>query len=219
MTTETSYALTRPAYVGQSHLVATDLPLVSSFYPVHARPHGDREGAERRGARREPAATPDADDGQQGADRAAQCGSPFDTAFLMPNRTRDLPAGRAMRPITTSALDGASDHLVERSHSISPIPKATASRSTPTGPEHEAWNFHQDGQVETATIRLDLQALYVQCARGRLGGGARPTARAIGHIHLQVGDIPQADALRSRRPRPEADGALSRRAASSATGG
>ena len=32
MTTEPSYALTRPAYVSQSHLVVADLPLVSSFY-------------------------------------------------------------------------------------------------------------------------------------------------------------------------------------------
>lgn len=32
MTTETSYALTRPAYIDQSHLVVTDLALVSGFY-------------------------------------------------------------------------------------------------------------------------------------------------------------------------------------------
>ncbi len=55
------------------------------------------------------------------------------------------------------------------------------------------WTYHDDGTVEMATDRLDLQALYDSAPQERFAGMAAGTA--IGHIHLQVGNIPEADAF------------------------
>ncbi|ULJ70579.1 VOC family protein [Rhizobium gallicum] len=190
MTTETSYALTRPAYVGQSHLVVTDLPLVSRFYQsmlglevIEKAPSGEVLGVNGL-----PLLTLTTDSKAQIAPRNAA--GLFHTAFLMPNRT-ELARWLRHAAHNDVVLDGASDHLVSEAIYLSD-PEGNgieiyADRA------HEAWKFHQDGQVEMATIRLDLQALYDSAPEDAWGGMADGTA--IGHIHLQVGDIPQADAF------------------------
>ncbi|WP_217539859.1 VOC family protein, partial [Stenotrophomonas sp. GbtcB23] len=53
--------------------------------------------------------------------------------------------------------------------------------------------YHPGGTVAMATERLNLQALYESAPKTNWGGMAGGTA--IGHIHLQVGDIPEADAF------------------------
>ena len=55
----------------------------------------------------------------------------------------------------------------------------------------EEWTYHADGTVEMDTRRLDLQALYDSAARTPWAGMS-PDA-ALGHIHLQVGNVPEAD--------------------------
>ena len=50
-----------------------------------------------------------------------------------------------------------------------------------------------DGTVKMATHRLDLQALYDEAPKD--GWTGQENGTVIGHIHLQVSDIPQADAF------------------------
>ena len=57
----------------------------------------------------------------------------------------------------------------------------------------DEWNYQPDGTVEMATKRLDLQALYESAGETPFRQAADGTA--IGHIHLQVGALPQADAF------------------------
>lgn len=190
MTMDTSYALTRPAYVGQSHLVVTDLPLVSSFYQsmLGLKVIEKARSGEALGVNGLPLLTLTTDSKAQIAPRNAA--GLFHTAFLMPNRT-ELARWLRHAAHNDVVLDGASDHLVSEAIYLSD-PEGNGIEIYADRP-HEAWKFHQDGQVEMATIRLDLQALYDSAPEDAWGGMVDGTA--IGHIHLQVGDIPQADAF------------------------
>ncbi|KRB50127.1 glyoxalase [Rhizobium sp. Root708] len=190
MTTETSYALTRPAYVDQSHLVVTDLPLVSSFYQsmlglgvIEKSANGEVLGVN---------GTPllALTTGKDVRVAPRNAAGLFHTAFLMPDRT-ELARWLRQAAHHNVVLEGASDHLVSEAIYLSD-PEGNgieiyADRA------HDQWKFHQDGKVEMATLRLDLQALYNSAPQDTWNGMADGTA--IGHIHLQVGNIPEADAF------------------------
>jgi len=188
MTTETSYALTRPAYVGQSHLVVTDLPLVSSFYQsmlglkvIEKSASGDVLGVDGT-----PLLTLTTGKDIRIAPRNAA--GLFHTAFLMPSRA-ELARWLRHAAHNNVVLDGASDHLVSEAIYLSD-PEGNGIEIYADRP-HDQWKFHQNGQVEMETLRLDLQSLYNSAADDAWNGMADGTA--IGHIHLQVGNIPEAD--------------------------
>ncbi|MDP9808824.1 catechol 2,3-dioxygenase [Rhizobium tibeticum] len=190
MNTETSYALTRPAYVDQSHLVVTDLPLVSSFYQsmlglkvIEKSASGDVLGV---GGTPLLALTT----GKDVRIAPRNAAGLFHTAFLMPSRT-ELARWLRHAAHNNVALDGASDHLVSEAIYLSD-PEGNGIEIYADRP-HEQWKFHPDGQVEMATRRLDLQSLYNTAPDDTWNGMADGTA--IGHIHLQVGDIPEAEAF------------------------
>jgi len=185
---ETSYALTRPAYIDQSHLVVKDLAAVSGFYQkmLGLSVLEKTASGEVLGVAGLPLLTLTTDRDAREAPRNAA--GLFHTAFLMPNRTE---LARWLRHAANNniVLDGASDHLVSEAIYLSD-PEGNGIEIYADRP-HESWKFHQDGMVEMATLRLDLQALYNSAPDDAWGGMADGTA--IGHIHLQVGDIPQAD--------------------------
>jgi catechol 2,3-dioxygenase len=190
MTTEPSYALTRPAYVSQSHLVVADLPLVSSFYQsmlglniVEKAPSGEVLGVG--GVPLLTLTT--AGNAQIAPPNAAGL---FHTAFLVPDRS-ELARWLRHAARNNVQLDGASDHLVSEAIYLHD-PEGNGIEIYADRP-HDVWKFHQDGQVEMATNRLDLQALCNSVPEDAWNGMADGTA--IGHIHLQVGDIPEADAF------------------------
>jgi catechol 2,3-dioxygenase len=189
-TTETSYALTRPAYVDHSHLVVTDVSLVSSFYQsmLGLKVIEKTASGEVLGVDGTPLLTLTTGKDVRVAPRNAA--GLFHTAFLMPDRTE---LARWLRHAVQNnvALDGASDHLVSEAIYLSD-PEGNGIEIYADRP-HEQWKFHDDGQVEMATLRLDLQALYDSAPQDAWNGMAEGTA--IGHIHLQVGDIPEADAF------------------------
>ncbi len=114
----------------------------------------------------------------------------FHTAFLMPDRT-ELARWLRHAAHNNVTLDGASDHLVSEAIYLSD-PEGNGIEIYADRP-HEAWNFRPDGTVEMDTRRLDLQALYDSAPTDAWEGMA--PGSAIGHIHLQVGDIPQANAF------------------------
>ncbi len=185
---ETSYALTRPAYVGQSHLVVTDLDLVSGFYRsmLGLKVIEKSQSGEVLGAGGKPLLTLTTGGNVRRAPQTAA--GLFHTAFLMPNRT-ELARWLRHAAHNNVALDGASDHLVSEAIYLSD-PEGNGIEIYADRP-HGQWKFHQDGMVEMATLRLDLQALYNSAPEDRWDGMA--DGSAIGHIHLQVGNIPEAD--------------------------
>lgn len=186
--TNVSYALTRPAFVGQSHLVVSDLPTVSAFYQNMLGLKVLEKGmsGEVLGAGSRPLLTlTTAGDVRRAPRNAAGL---FHTAFLMPDRT-ELARWLAHAANNGVVLEGASDHLVSEAIYLSD-PEGNGIEIYADRP-HDQWKFHADGMVEMATLRLDLQALYNSAPQDTWNGMADGTA--IGHIHLQVGDIPRAD--------------------------
>ena len=188
MTSETSYALTRPAYVDQSHLVVKDLAAVSGFYQsmLGLKVIEKTASGEVLGVSGVPLLTLTTDKAAETAPRTAA--GLFHTAFLMPDRT-ELARWLRHAAHNNVVLEGASDHLVSEAIYLSD-PEGNGIEIYADRP-HDAWKFHQDGQVEMATLRLDLQALYESAPDNAWNGMADGTA--IGHIHLQVGNIPEAD--------------------------
>ncbi|OJF95901.1 MULTISPECIES: VOC family protein [Rhizobium/Agrobacterium group] len=183
-----THAVTMPAYVDHSHLVVRDLPMVSSWYqsimglkPIEKTASGDVLGV---GGRPLLTLTTAGD-----AARAPQ-NAPglFHTAFLMPDRAE---LGRWLAHIAhnNTPLQGASDHLVSEAIYLAD-PEGNGIEVYRDRPR-EDWSYVQDGMVKMATLPLDLQKLYDEADKDAWRG--MPDGAAIGHIHLQVSDIPQAD--------------------------
>ncbi|NLS19762.1 VOC family protein [Rhizobium sp. P40RR-XXII] len=188
--TAPSYALTRPAYVGQSHLVVSDLPLVSRFYQdmLGLKAIEKTASGEVLGVAGHPLLTLTTD---RAATRAPKTAAGlFHTAFLMPSR---VELARWLRHAAQNnvVLEGASDHIVSEAIYLSD-PEGNGIEIYADRP-HGEWTFHDDGTVEMATLRLDLQKLYESASEDRWEGMAEGSA--IGHIHLQVGDVAEANAF------------------------
>jgi catechol 2,3-dioxygenase len=114
----------------------------------------------------------------------------FHLAVLAPSR-RELAYALARLARTRWPLSGASDHLVSEALYL----------NDPDGNgieiyrdrDRSEWRTDENGQLEMATLRLDLQSLAeeltdVPPVPDRLPGGTR-----IGHVHLQVADIADAE--------------------------
>jgi catechol 2,3-dioxygenase len=184
------HAVRMPAFVDHSHLVVRDLPMVSSWYqaimglsPIEKTASGETLGV---------AGRPLLTLTTQGNAAIAPQNAPglFHTAFLVPDRTE---LGRWLAHIAHNnvPLQGASDHLVSEAIYLGD-PEGNGIEVYRDRPRDE-WNYLQDGMVKMATLPLDLQALYDEAPKDTWNGMAGGTA--IGHIHLQVSDIPQANAF------------------------
>ncbi|WP_320196027.1 VOC family protein [Agrobacterium rosae] len=184
------FALTRPAYVGQAHLVVRDLPLVSEFYQniiglsiIEKSPSGEVLGVNG-----QPLLTLTT---SQNATRAPSgAAGLFHTAFLMPSRS-DLALWLTHVAHNNVGLQGASDHLVSEAIYLSDPEGNGIEVYRDRSPDE--WTYQPDGTVAMSTLRLNLQELYDSAPKATFAKAADGTA--IGHIHLQVGDIPQADAF------------------------
>ena len=183
-----AYAFSRPAYVGQSHLVVTDLPAVSAYYQqmLGLKVLENGMSGQLLGAGDQPLLTLTTRGDIRRAPRNAA--GLFHTAFLMPNR-RELARWLRHAAHSNVVLDGASDHLVSEAIYLSD-PEGNGIEIYADRP-HEEWTYLKDGTVAMDTLRLDLQALYDSAPQDNWSG--MPDGSAIGHIHLQVGDIPKAD--------------------------
>ncbi len=185
-----NHAVRMPAYVDHSHLVVRDLPMVSSWYqtimgltPIEKTASGETLGVAGR-----PLLTLTTEGNAATAPRNAP--GLFHTAFLVPDRTE---LGRWLAHIAHNnvPLQGASDHLVSEAIYLGD-PEGNGIEVYRDRPRAE-WNYIEDGMVKMATLPLDLQALYDEAPKDKWDGMAGGTA--IGHIHLQVSDIPQANAF------------------------
>ncbi|MDQ0133238.1 catechol 2,3-dioxygenase [Neorhizobium galegae] len=184
------FALTRPAHVRGAHLVVGDLALVSGFYQniiglkvIEKSPSGEVLGVDGL-----PLLTLSTGNNVTRAPRNAA--GLFHTAFLVPNR-QELAHWLAHAARNNIRLDGASDHLVSEAIYLSD-PEGNGIEIYRDRTPQE-WAYQPDGTVAMATERLNLQELYSSAPKQAFDGMADGTA--VGHIHLQVGDIPQADAF------------------------
>lgn len=190
MTASPAFALTRPAHVDTAHLVVRDLDLVSTYYQriiglsvLERSASGTLLGV---------GGTPllmltTASDVKRAPRNAAGL---FHTAFLVPDR-KALASWLFHAAHSGVQLDGASDHLVSEALYLSD-PEGNGIEIYRDRSPLE-WTYHADGTVEMATDRLNLQALYNSASQEPFAGMAPGTA--IGHIHLQVGNVAQADAF------------------------
>lgn len=186
-----THAVNMPAHVEHAHLLVTDLPATSEWYQkmmglavLERSASGHTLGA---GGR--PLLTLTTDGKAVRASRRAP--GLFHNAFLMPSR-RELSRWLAHAAHNGVQLSGASDHLVSEAIYLDDPEGNGIEVYRDRG--RDEWNYKPDGTVEMATLPLDLQRLYDEAPKGERWGGI-PDDSAMGHIHLQVSDIPQADAF------------------------
>jgi catechol 2,3-dioxygenase len=112
----------------------------------------------------------------------------FHTAFLLPDRAA-LALWLRHAAETGLRLQGASDHGVSEAIYLADPEgngiEVYADRS------RVGW-YGPDGAIKMGTESLDLQAL-VRSARGPWSGA--PEGTVVGHVHLQVGALPKAEAF------------------------
>lgn len=185
---EQSFALTRPVHVGRAHLVVKDLATVGAYYQsVLGLSQLERsESGMVLGVDGRPLLTLTTRGDVAAAPRNAA--GLFHTAFLMPDR-KELADWFAHAAHLGVRFDGASDHLVSEAIYLSD-PEGNGIEVYRDRQPSE-WTYRGDGTVEMATDHLDLQALYDEAAKSGWAGASAGTA--LGHIHLQVGNVAEAD--------------------------
>lgn len=184
----TSFATSRPVHVGRAHLVVRDLDTMAGFYEKALgmkRLETSESGVELGAGDHVLLTLTTRGDAAPAPRNAAGL---FHNAFLMPDRA-ELAHWLAHAANLGLQFDGASDHLVSEAIYLSDPEGNGIEVYRDRQPEE--WTYHADGTVEMDTRRLDLQALYDSAARTPWAGMS-PDA-ALGHIHLQVGNVPEAD--------------------------
>ncbi|MEO9339056.1 VOC family protein [Mesorhizobium sp. SB112] len=114
----------------------------------------------------------------------------FHTAFLLPTRA-DL--GRWLQHAIDRKIpvEGASDHLVSEALYLTD-PEGNGIEIYADRP-HGSWKW-KDGQVEMATLGLNVPDLLASVPAGDAGWQGAPENSIVGHVHLRVGDPKQAEA-------------------------
>tara|TARA_R110002126_G_C10468003_1_gene500823 strand:+ start:1905 stop:2765 length:861 start_codon:yes stop_codon:yes gene_type:complete len=181
------YPHTKPVFVERFNLIVRDLDLVSSYYQ-HAIGLEKIEGGQRGhvlGAGRKPLLTLEYDPGAHPSPRRAA--GLFHTAFLLPTR-KDL--GHFLRHVAEDQIPliGVADHLVSEAIYLQD-PEGNGIEVYADRP-HQEWQFDEEGVVMD-TVGLNTDALLNIAPHESWYG--LPSDTAIGHIHLQVGDLPKAE--------------------------
>lgn len=188
--TSPNHAVNMPAFIDHARLVVTDLPATSAWYRkiMGLSVLDSSASGETLGVAGRPLLTLTTEDNAARAPR--QTPGLFHNAFLVPSRAE---LGRWLSHAAENGvqLTGASDHLVSEALYLDD-PEGNGIEVYHDRRRDE-WDFQPDGTVKMATMPLDLQALYDEAPKGKWGGMADGTA--MGHIHLQVSDIPEADAF------------------------
>ncbi len=174
-----------PLQIGQVALIVNDLDRVGDFYQsVIGLDRLSGSGEERvLGAGGLPLVTLRRDRAARHRPREAGL---FHTAFLLPDRKA---LGGWLRHVADRqvGLDGASDHLVSEAIYLRD-PEGNGIEVYADRPR-DSWQRHGT-EVQMDTVRLDLQGLM---ADGRAPWRGAPEGSVVGHVHLQVGDVGQAE--------------------------
>lgn len=113
----------------------------------------------------------------------------YHLAILVPTR-QDLAFALARLSVTRWPLDGASDHLVSEALYLSD-PDGNGIEIYRDRPRAE-WR-HSEGQLEMATLPLDLDGVLAELRDAPGLQEQAPAGTRIGHVHLQVSDIASAE--------------------------
>jgi catechol 2,3-dioxygenase len=112
----------------------------------------------------------------------------FHLAILLPSRA-DLGFALARLASARWPLDGASDHLVSEALYLSD-PDGNGIEIYRDRPRDE-WR-QVNGQLVMSTLPLDLDSIVAE-VRGSAGQPQAPAGTRIGHVHLQVSDLREAE--------------------------
>jgi catechol 2,3-dioxygenase len=115
----------------------------------------------------------------------------FHLAILFPTRL-DLAHALARLAQARWSLDGVADHLVSEALYLSD-PDGNGIELYRDRPRQE-WSY-PDGQLQMATLPLDIRDLADELDAADGPQGTAPAGTVIGHVHLQVADIPDAEAF------------------------
>ena len=115
----------------------------------------------------------------------------YHLAILMPTRL-DLAFALARLAETRWPLDGASDHLVSEALYLSD-PDGNGIEIYRDRPRTD-WTYAGD-QLQMSTLALDLNDVLGELRVATELQAAAPPGTTIGHVHLQVADIPEAEAF------------------------
>lgn len=178
-------SLDAPVHIGAVSLRVRDLPGLMAFYRDAIGLSVIEQDADHAvlGAGGEPLVKLEA-----GAQHPSSAAGLFHIAILLPSRG-DL--GNWLRHAAEKrvGLEGASNHLVSEALYLSdPEGNGIEIYRDRSRPE---WPRLDGGRIAMATERLDLDAL-LRDADGRAYAGM-PKGTVMGHIHLRVGDVQQAE--------------------------
>ena len=115
----------------------------------------------------------------------------YHLAILLPSRV-DLAHALVRLAQTRWPLDGASDHLVSEALYLSD-PDGNGIEIYRDRPRHE-WSY-EHGQLAMATLPLDLRSIVAELGAQPVSQPTVPEGTVIGHVHLQVADVPAAEAF------------------------
>ncbi|HWE09671.1 MAG TPA: VOC family protein [Solirubrobacteraceae bacterium] len=115
----------------------------------------------------------------------------FHLAVLLPSR-RDLAHALGRLAQARWPLDGVSDHLVSEALYLSD-PDGNGIELYRDRPR-EQWR-HDGGELQMATLPLDLRDLAGELSGSQQSQPTAPEGTVMGHVHLQVADIPEAEAF------------------------
>lgn len=114
----------------------------------------------------------------------------FHTAFLFPSRA-DLARWTQSAIDRKIGIDGASDHLVSEALYLTD-PEGNGIEIYADRPK-AAWTY-EGRELQMATQRLDFRGLLGELGEGDTGWRGAPAGTVVGHVHLRVGDIGEAEA-------------------------
>jgi catechol 2,3-dioxygenase len=113
----------------------------------------------------------------------------YHTAFLMPTR-KDLARWLVHAAKNRIPLSGFADHLVSESVYLDDPEGNGIEIYADRAPELWQWNA---GTVAMATDQLDIDGLLALTGTATTDYATAPDGLRIGHMHLRVGDLDQAD--------------------------
>lgn len=184
-------ALPAQTALGPVRLRVADLDGVAAFYRraigLHDLPPGD--GVVRLGT---PGGTPlvELAGDPSAPERPPRSTGLFHLAILVPSRA-DL--AQAVHRVTGAGwgFSGAADHLVSEALYLND-PEGNGIEIYRDRPRDQ-W-AHRDGELEMGTLAIDLDGVLGALPAGTADEGM-PDGTVIGHMHLQVRDVPEAEAF------------------------
>src|SRR5215208_5628018 len=117
----------------------------------------------------------------------------FHLAILVPDRG-ELAAALVRVTQAGWRLTGASDHLVSEALYLNDL-EGNGIEIYRDRPRSE-WRY-ADGSIQMSTLPLDLRDLLGELERIQRDAGGMPAATRIGHVHLNVADLADAEAFYS----------------------